>query len=79
MSWGLIQEYLEMLPVLEAEEALNQATAIAAGSGTLKDPKSILNQWQKQAQRHRSTPPKKMTKEQLKITALAMGLQVEER
>ncbi len=68
-----------MLPVLQAEEALTQVTAVAAGSGTLKDPKSILNQWQKQAQRHRSTTPKKMTKEQLKITALAMGLQVEER
>ena len=68
-----------MLPVLEAEEALTRATAIAVGSGTLKDPKRILHQWKRQAQRHRSTTPKKMTKEQLKITALAMGLEVEER
>ena len=66
-----------MLPILQAEEVLIQVTAVAAGSGTLKNPKSILNQWQRQAQPRR--PTKKMTKEQLKITALAMGLEVEER
>ncbi len=79
MPWGLIQGYLDMMPVLQAEEALHQATVAAVGSGALQKPQRILNQWQRQAQRRRSTTPKKMTKEQLKITALSMGLQVEER
>jgi hypothetical protein len=38
-----------MIPILEAEESIRLAQAIAVGTGSIKNPRAMLDEWERTA------------------------------
>ena len=78
MSADRAMEYYEAIPRLRAQENMLMATAVAIGSGTLKQDahRSIMRDWRQQAgelevERQRQTPQEHLA------NLAAMGIAVE--
>jgi len=69
-------EYAEMMPVIQAEEALMEANLIALGMGALKksDAQRLIGQLQRMASRRRAEPK---TPERLQALLASAGIKFE--
>lgn len=54
----VVTEYMNMLPVLVAEESLHTATVLQVGSGMLekRDHHRIVDRWRRDTKERRETP-----------------------
>ncbi len=73
MPLRLLRCYADMLPRLQAEEALQQATIAGLPHMEREDRQAILDSWQRQAEGLTFVRPK-MSREQFKSKMAAMGV-----
>src|SRR5436190_1910137 len=46
---GIVVECLRMIPRLQAEESIRRANEISVGTGALKNPRAVSDEWERQA------------------------------
>jgi hypothetical protein len=71
-----MQWFLEMLPILQAEEALQHMTEYAMGAGTVEEHerKRIFAAWQRAAEGDLDGKKPRQTEAQFKAALAAMGI-----
>lgn len=76
---GLLRAYDRMLSPIEAQRKLDQATAIALGTGSMekRDHDRVMWQLNRAVRRHEEKPRKK-TKEQIAAELAEMGIALRE-
>jgi len=74
MSFHIVRSYIEMIPIIEAEEALQSVTEIALGFGSIEKHESrrIMSEWQRLADRNRAARTRPGNPQQL--AAMGIGI-----
>lgn len=78
MRIPLLQAFVQMMPALQAREAMAEANVIAYGSGRVKkeDGSRMWRSWERLARRNEQRPPRQAP-EQMAAMFESMGIQVE--